>query len=223
MKHEEYKYDFITDECIEEVIQVFTEAGFPNFRHNSSLKIIARKLYSSLLDLKKMQIESKSPKIIKNVNKIDPNDPITFKLMQNKGFKCPTCEQNVAFSSVSINKETAKCLLRLYNLSKNNPSKEYYHMNKDINVSVSVGGSWAKLRWWNLIEPQIFENKRVSGMWKITDFGKSFCENQVSVKEKVRLFNRTFYGFHGKKVFFKDCIGNFKIEDIFKDGEKYIF
>lgn len=75
---------------------------------------------------------------------------------------------------------------------------------------MKVGGAWAKLRYWELIEEMpkdsMTTEKRTSGMWRITDKGISFVEGNISVPKYVKLYNQTFYGYEGDDVSIHDVI-----------------
>lgn len=133
------------------------------------------------------------------------------------GNNCPVCEQNVKMYWKKIDSQMAYYLIKLHRVESNNPHKTYFHVEDDLGVPLKVGGSWAKLRWWGLIEEQIKNRevtvKRTSGMWKLTERGVNFIHNRISVKKYVKLYNRKCHGADGELVDIKHCLGskfNFK-------------
>ena len=127
-----------------------------------------------------------------------------------EGCKCPACGQNVKINKYSISDKTAKSLINLHKLTLENPSQQYFHVERDIEVPLSVGGSWARLRHFYLIEekPKSEEDKgRTSGYWRITDYGRKFVNNQLPLKKYVHIFNKTVKKYSGKKVTITDCLG----------------
>lgn len=128
-----------------------------------------------------------------------------------EGTKCRVCNQNVKMYKKSIDSEMAKYLIEIYKQDKKTPNKIWFHVEGDLGVTLKVGGSWAKLRFWELIEekPKDPENKakRTSGLWRITDKGKRFVLLQDSVKKYVKLYNQTFYGFEGEDSDIREALG----------------
>lgn len=127
-----------------------------------------------------------------------------------KGGTCPVCTQNVKMYEKKIDSHMAYYLIQIYKMTINYPDKQYFHVQDDLNVPMKVSGSWAKLRWWGLIEEQEksenISNKRTSGMWRITDAGKKFVEHKSKVIQYVKLFNGKFYGESGDQVNISQCL-----------------
>lgn len=118
-----------------------------------------------------------------------------------EGCKCPVCNQNVKMYKKKVDSQMAFFLIKLHRLTKKNPFKTFFHVQDDINVTMKVGGAWAKLRYWELIEEQPKDKsdttKKTSGMWRITDKGMMFVEGNLSIPKYVKLYNQTFYGYDG--------------------------
>lgn len=127
-----------------------------------------------------------------------------------EGSKCKVCNQFVKMYKKKIDSQMAYFLFKLNKLTKDNPLTPFFHVQDDINVTMKVGGAWAKLRYWELIEEMpkdsMTTEKRTSGMWRITDKGISFIEGNVSVPKYVKLYNQTFYGYEGDDVYIHDVI-----------------
>jgi hypothetical protein len=118
--------------------------------------------------------------------------------------KCPVCNQNVKLYKKKIDSMMAFYLTKLYRISMKNPSKVFFHVEDDLKVVNKLGGSWAKLRYWNLIVQKPKDEtdtiRRTSGMWRITDTGKMYAEGKLSLPKYIKLYNQTFYGFEGERV-----------------------
>lgn len=139
-----------------------------------------------------------------------------------EGKKCPCCEQHVEMHKKNIDSMMAYRLFKLYNLN-NNSDRTYFHVEDDIKVPNKLGGGWAKLRHWGLIEqkPKVEGegNGRTSGFWKITEKGMMFVEGKIMVEEHVRLYNGKKYEVKGKLVSINDCLKNkFNYNDL-KNGK----
>jgi len=126
-----------------------------------------------------------------------------------KGTTCPVCNQHVKLYKVRVNAQMAKSLIKLYKLSRGNTTIFYHH--EEIGIENKVGGAWAKLRWWGLIEEQpkdkADKNKRTSGSWRITDKGVKFVEGKLKVAKYVKLYNQSYYGYEGDGVSIIDALG----------------
>lgn len=127
------------------------------------------------------------------------------------GCKCPACDAHVEIRKWKISDKTAECLIRLCKLTMEYPNTEYFHVERDINVPLAVGGSFAKLRWFFLIEEKPKEDGekgRTSGFWKITDYGKKFVLSKLPVKKYVHLYRGKKEGYSGKKITIIDSLGD---------------
>jgi hypothetical protein len=137
------------------------------------------------------------------------NETFTKEKMK-EGCKCVVCKQNVKMYKKKIDSQMAYFLIRLHKITKENPTKRFFHVQDDINVTLKVGGSWAKLRYWELIEEQPKDSsateKRTSGMWRITMKGIDFVEGKINVLKYVKLYNQTFYGYDGDEVSIREAI-----------------
>lgn len=120
------------------------------------------------------------------------------------GKRCPVCNQRVKMMKKAIDSGMTYYLIKLYRINKTNPIKKWFHVTDDIGVSYKIGGRFAKLRFWGLIEEKKKEfcetEKRTSGMWAITDDGIKFIEGVITVPKYAKLYNMGFYGFEGNEV-----------------------
>lgn len=155
---------------------------------------------------------------------------IFTKEIMAKGCTCPVCNQNVKLQKYSISAETAKCLLTLYKLNKKYPEKKWFHVAKDIKISITVSGSFAKMRYWGLIEQQEksenVTHKKTSGMWCITDKGIDFVLMKIKISKFIKTYNQKFYGFaevkseKDKDVSISDTLSTkFNYQDLLKNYE----
>jgi hypothetical protein len=121
-----------------------------------------------------------------------------------KGTDCPLCKQDVKMYWKKIDSNMAKYLIVLYKLTAQKTNREYFHTETDLKVTQKVGGSFAKLRWWGLIEQKEkdtdYTTARTSGLWKITDKGKQYVRGEIKLPLYVKLYNKKMYGTDGKDV-----------------------
>ena len=139
-----------------------------------------------------------------------------------KGSICPLCSRKVQLKKLSISRSQIGCLMMLYRLHLNNNDWErYFHMSDDINVPVFVGGNWAKLRYWGLIEEKAKQrgdgkDTLRSGFWRLTDKGKAFLKNLTVVPKYITLYNAEFRGF-------KDENDTISVKDVFDKKKDFSY
>lgn len=121
-----------------------------------------------------------------------------------EGTHCPLCKQKVQMYSKMIDSNMVKYLIVLYKLTAKKTNREYFHTETDLKVTQKVGGSFAKLRWWGLIEQKEkdtdYTTSRTSGLWKITDKGKQYVRGEIKLPKYVKLYNQKFYGTEGDDI-----------------------
>jgi len=128
-----------------------------------------------------------------------------------EGSHCPVCSRKVRLNRKALDAKMCYFLIRLYHLSHADTTK-FFHVERDIQVSMGVGGSWAKLRYWGLIEAQPKEKhvkqSNISGMWRITVRGVGYVQMEGAVEKYINLYNRQFYNYAGRKINIKEALGD---------------
>jgi len=118
-------------------------------------------------------------------------------LLKGKAVICPFCGQTSSNNTLSLNKTNAICLMVLYGISQKEGDK-FYHV-KELEekshlmaISMNGGGDFSRMRHWGFIEemPKV-KKVRTSGYWRITDRGKEFCENKLSVPKAIMVVSST--------------------------------
>lgn len=131
------------------------------------------------------------------------------------GVYCPCCDQLAKMYKISISVNQVRLLFKLYALTlhKATPGDEYFHITRDISKGVvdNVGGSFAKLVYWHMIEEKPNEpektESRTSGLWKILPLGISFIKHEVRVPKYSLVYDNKFYGYEGGSVDVISCLG----------------
>jgi hypothetical protein len=138
-----------------------------------------------------------------------------------KGIDCPCCRQFVKLYKRKLNSGMAVTLLRIYNESKGDeekwiPVKEFLRINKYKNSH-----DWTLLKHWGLLEEkEHIENNttKSSGYWKITEKGKEFVMNKISVPNKVHIYNNIVLGFSEDKTTIIESLGkHFNYKELFSN------
>ena len=127
-----------------------------------------------------------------------------------EGIECPICEQNIKIHCVSLNKTLCELLIKACKLDAS--GQKYFHVVDDLDVPLSVGGAWAKLRHWGLIEPQpnpANPSKALQGMWCVTVKAMEFIGDKKTIPSKIYLYNSNLVSMHRDNVSILDVIGDF--------------
>lgn len=128
------------------------------------------------------------------ISDIQPH--VIQKAKTKNGTRCPCCGGKVQIYGWSDYYTPAKSLRNLYWLHRRygfNPLFKLKHFNED------VGGKFAKYRYWGLVETHKPDKKgvrlRYSGMWRLTQRGRQYAENALTIPEFVITL-------HGKVIAF---------------------
>lgn len=122
----------------------------------------------------------------------------------NGGCLCPCCHQLVRVWKHSINSSLARTLIRMYAIG--GVQRDYVHIMRDIHLSTMYG----ILRYWGLIEPKdesALDDKKASGMWKLTETGASFVKRQTTVPKHILVYNDQVYKRSPDTVSIVECLG----------------
>lgn len=122
-----------------------------------------------------------------------------------EGIDCLCCGQMVKKYSRKLTSSMARGLISLYKQSSD--QEKYIHISKIASVN---GGEFAQLKRWGLINDA--ENpdttKRVSGLWMITDKGRFFVENEISVPMYCETYNGKTLSFSDETTNIERALGN---------------
>ena len=130
------------------------------------------------------------------------------------GCECPVCDQFVKVYRHSISATVLKTFVDAFNAHGMN----YFHIDYINKLNPKNGGSFAKLRHWNLIQelpkdPQD-KSKRTSGQWKITSNGYDFIMNIYQIPKYALLYNGRCLGFEGDMLSIGDVTDKFSLDEL---------
>lgn len=132
---------------------------------------------------------------------------IWLQYLLEKGQVCPCCKQFAKIYKRPIYGTMAKHLINLY-WASHIADGAYCHISS---FCPKHPGDFAKLVYWGLVEekPKDEDNTstRTSGFWKITEKGKQFVLNQISIPSHIRLYDGKLLGTTGQQVTIKDVLG----------------
>lgn len=132
---------------------------------------------------------------------------------RNEGAECPCCSQYVKMYRRSITSSMAWALLLVYRHMQKHPKLEWVHaqdfLKKQPVPAAVMSGDFSKMEHWGLITKKhgVREDgsKRV-GFYALTEKGKLFCENKVSVPQKAHIYNQSLFGFSGKNINIREAL-----------------
>ncbi len=135
-------------------------------------------------------------------------DVITYvnqQLATDKAFPCPVCTGTVNRYQRPPDAKAVRWLIFYYLYAKAHPTEKWVHQSLAVARHGQVGGDWARLRHWNLIEecPQDANTKqrggRTSGFWRITKTGIEWVEGKITIPRYIQTCMGHFEGFVTKQ------------------------
>jgi hypothetical protein len=118
----------------------------------------------------------------------------------SKGHVCDACGQLVKLYKRRLNNAMAYALILLNRREKTDDP--FFHVPTYLSGQTSGvtvrGGDWAKLVYWDLIEPLArtrADGSKRSGFYRLTDKGRQFAEDKITLPRYAFVFNQTLYGF----------------------------
>lgn len=96
-----------------------------------------------------------------------------------------------------------------------NEGFEWVHVNTEIRPT--SGGFFSLGKWWGLIElkGKTDEDKRVSGLWRLTEKGKMFVRGELRIKKYIEIFDNKLIGFDGEDIDIRFVLGKrFSYEEL---------
>ncbi len=117
------------------------------------------------------------------------------------GCDCPVCGQYVKVYKRTINATMARQLITAWH---KHGTSQWFHTRDVVLVDSSGAGDFSKLEYWGLIKRQMHtpgeDEKKSSGMWKITDEGYGFIKGRHSVPEFAIVYNNTLLEMAGNDL-----------------------
>jgi hypothetical protein len=132
----------------------------------------------------------------------------------DKGKDCPCCGQRAKRYKRKLNSGMARTLLQFFVWAKGAADADGWvgvgkdHMTKQMCLTYHQG-EFHKLRWWTLIEQRdddVKEGHR-SEFWRLTDLGRNFAEDKVTVTARAVVFDNKCVGFDGPQINIKNALG----------------
>jgi hypothetical protein len=136
---------------------------------------------------------------------LEPEDTKAFlRANYEKGCRCPACDQHVKLYKRPLGAGMARSLILISKGPKIDAGG--WVDIKSIDVR---GGDYAKLRYWGLIEQRANddEKKKDSGLWRVTQKGLKFINDQVRVPSHAHVYNDKVRAFSDVDVNIRQALG----------------
>jgi len=126
-------------------------------------------------------------------------------VMYEEGGTCPCCTQFVKVYRRSIHASEARALI----LAESAHGGEWFHVPTFADCA-RLGGSWAMLRRWGLIEENTAprDDGGRAGYWRITAEGRAFVRGEIKVPKYAQIFDNVLLGHIGEPVSIDDALGS---------------
>ncbi len=126
----------------------------------------------------------------------------------NKGIDCPCCGQTVKCYKRSITTTMAYGMIRMEPHNDFLKLCEFFRDEK--NIPPSNFADISKLKYWGLAETSETKSDdgNHSGFWRLTEKGKMFVRNGLTVPKYALIYNKTFMGFDGENVNIQHALKN---------------
>ena len=135
----------------------------------------------------------------------EPEDTKAFlRANYEKGCRCPACDQHVKLYKRPLGAGMARSLILISKGPKIGASG--WVDIKSIDVR---GGDYAKLRYWGLLEqrPNADPKTKDSGVWRVTQKGLKFINDQIRVPSHAHVYNDKVRAFSDVDVNIRQALG----------------
>lgn len=120
------------------------------------------------------------------------------------GTTCPLCFQHAELYARKIDRGSTLALIDAYR----EHGLDWFHAPSHPRVA-ELGGAWARLRYWGLIEEQLGrrEDGGRQGWWRITRAGELFLLGLLRLPAIAPVYNREAHDLMGSPVGISDALG----------------
>ena len=124
--------------------------------------------------------------------------------IHDAGGACPVCDRFGIVYRVGLNATMAKSLIWL---SKVQTPDGWVDVPTTAPKFVLRSNQLATTKHWGLVERRANDNPKIkhSGMWRITDKGRQFVNNQLRVSKKVYIYNDVVEAWSPEDVSIEEC------------------
>lgn len=122
--------------------------------------------------------------------------------MSGDGERCPCCTQFVKVYERTINSTMACGLVAVWARAR----REFAHVPsllEDAGLAAKMGGQFAKLRYWGLIEEKPDDERADgghAGYWRVTALGELWIRGETEIQKIARIFDGRCLGLKGDLI-----------------------
>jgi hypothetical protein len=135
--------------------------------------------------------------------------------IRDDGGYCPCCDKWGKMYHRAINITMARSIVWLANHTQ--PGGDYVDVPRLAPRFLLRSNQLASMKWWRMCEraaPHPEEDKKHSGMWRITDLGNRWANNLVRVPLYVWTYANEVDSYDGDMVTVSDIIDHFSYGDV---------
>ena len=151
---------------------------------------------------------------------------INQQLLTGKAFPCPCCTGKIKRYQRPMDAKAVRWLIFYVRYFKANPKTRWLHQSEAVAKYGQVGGDWARLRHWGLIEERphdattLKQGGRTTGWWRPTKRGMEFVAGTLWLPSHLQLCLGEFEGLIDKKtVSIREVLGQkFDYQKLMKDS-----
>ncbi|MBI5117616.1 hypothetical protein HZA56_14155 [Candidatus Poribacteria bacterium] len=128
---------------------------------------------------------------------------------QAKGVDCPACDRFVKVYQRNLNAGIVINLFGFYAADRE-ASGNYIHVYELMKSGETYFNmEYAKLGWWKMIEkkPHVEGEKKSSGFWRITEKGRNFADELISVPAKAHIYDDRIVGYSEEHTKIREALG----------------
>ena len=135
-------------------------------------------------------------------------------IITGDGGHCPCCDRWGKVYARTLNETMARSMVWL---AHNSADGSWVDVPKTAPRWLVQSNQLPTLRWWGLVERMGNEDdptKKHSGLWRATQKGIEFANNQIKVPKKVFTYNAEVEAFGEDMVSISDCTEHFNYSEV---------
>lgn len=134
-------------------------------------------------------------------------------LIARGDMECPCCKRKARVSPLKVHSTLAEMLCKLYRASIriNGVADSYVHLTQFPASKTTSGRDFSIVHHWGIAEPMKAspdENKRSSGMWRLTQKGVEFVNGRLAIPRNAFVFDNRVVDYSQENVTIHTALGD---------------
>lgn len=124
---------------------------------------------------------------------------------------CPCCDQTVKVYKRNLNSQMARILLIIYRYFETRQDAAWLHVDDYLKNFAINCRYYSLLEHWKLIEAMQGirdDGSKRTGFWKITEHGRRFARNEITVKTYFLMYNQAAIGWSAGEISIRESLEN---------------